>query len=111
MRHSLIRTPRAARFCGARRKHRIPNLIGSCSKTRRNLRADAQVNWSGGNPPGGLTLRKIAAALSEFRYLEDKDRRGPSTGKTSRIAVVSSYDGVEAIFYCYESKWLYTVRH
>ena len=63
------------------------------------------------NPPGGLTLRKITAALRDFRYLDDKDRRGPSPGQTSSIAIVSSYDGVEAIFYCHESKWLYMMRH
>ncbi len=63
------------------------------------------------NVPGGLAIRKLrSATLNDFRYLDAGKKRGPTT-KQSGAAIVSSYDGVETIFYCYQGTWLYMIKH
>jgi hypothetical protein len=68
-----------------------------------------KIDWW--NVPGGLAVRKMQSLeLSDFRYLSSREKRGPST-KQSGTAVISSYDGVETIFFCYQGNWLYTIKH
>lgn len=64
------------------------------------------IEW--GNYPGGLSLAEVAEwDLSEFRYIEDRDQRGPQGEYTAVAPLWSEYDGAITIFYRHEGRWLF----
>lgn len=77
-----------------------PKIAGNCSAT---------LAWW--NPPGGLSIETARSVdLVGTRYLKDPTRSGPATRR--RVAgIMSSYDGVESTFYCYDGEWLFRTRH
>lgn len=77
-----------------------PKVAGNCP---------ADLAWW--NPPGGLSIEAVRSVdLVGTRYLKDPTRPGPATRR--RVAgIMSSYDGVESIFYCYDGEWIFRTRH
>ncbi len=69
-----------------------------------------KIEWH--NYPGGLSIYKDKqTTLDGFVELADPNRRAPSGVKLMNNAILSHYDGVEALFYCYRGKWLVRQRH
>jgi hypothetical protein len=63
------------------------------------------------NYPGGLSLEsRRDLRLNEFRLASAPDKPGPDVSVSQEV-IVSSYDGVEAIFACYRGDWLYRMLH
>ena len=63
------------------------------------------------NYPGGISLLKDQSiSLAEFTYLGEK-KKGPNIVGNKDNFIMSYYDGVESIFYCYDGKWLSLFRH
>ncbi len=57
--------------------------------------------------PGGLSIyRDRKTTLNNFRYLDDPARRGPKGARMKYNAIMSGYDGLADIFYCFRGKWL-----
>jgi len=76
----------------------------------REGRAVARIPWS--SLPGGLTLADEARLdLSQFRYVDDPQARGPSNVTTDYRPLVSECDGVSYTFYEYRGRWLVWFRH
>ena len=62
--------------------------------------------------PGGLSRQETTGdLLSDFRYVDDAKRRGPSGKRTEYPALRSEYDGVVTLFYRYDGQWLYQLSH
>jgi len=61
--------------------------------------------------PGGLTLSpEHSMSLDGFKYVDDK-KPVPPGQHTAWPPVISDYDGVSELFYCYMGRWVYQVRH
>lgn len=64
-----------------------------------------QIEWA--DYPGGLSIyRDRKRTLDSFRYLDDRAKRGPKGARMKYNAIMSEYDGVAEIFYCFRGKWL-----
>lgn len=64
------------------------------------------------NYPGGLSLFKDSKlSLSKFKYVNNNNKSGPDVSELLGNFIMSYYDGVETIYYCYEGKWLRKIRH
>lgn len=69
-----------------------------------------KIEWR--NYPGGLSIyRDKRTTLDNFVYLADPKRTGPKDVKLSANGILSEYDGVEELFYCYKGAWLIRQRH
>lgn len=77
--------------------------------THKNQCSD-HIDWW--NPPKGLSITQNSTlSLKEFRYIDSPQQAGPSSGHTQGNVIVSSYDGVSEYFYCYNGRWLFSVKH
>ena len=64
------------------------------------------------NPPRGLSLVKSDRLTSDyFVYLDDRKTSPPKGIPLTGTAVLSTYDGVSAWFYCHQGKWLVRQTH
>ena len=64
------------------------------------------------NYPGGLSIYDDKnTLLDDFVYIEEPQKKGPKGIKLTHNGILSYYDGVEVIFYCYKGKWLVRQRH
>lgn len=78
-----------------------PNELAACAK---------KVEWK--NPPRGLSLYKDSnTTLETFVYINNPKKKGPKNERLKHNAILSEYDGVEELFYCYEGEWLVRQRH
>jgi hypothetical protein len=73
-------------------------------------RCPNKLEWT--NYPGGLDVYKDRrTTLADFVYVKNPRRRPPSNIKLTNNAILSAYDGVEELFYCYKGDWLMRFRH
>lgn len=73
------------------------------------LKCSEKIEWN--NFPGGLSIyRKANETLKGFRYIRDPLKRPPETDELSGNAILSEYDGVEALFYCYKGEWVVRMK-
>lgn len=69
-----------------------------------------KIEWH--NFPKGLSIYKDTnTTLEYFYYVNDSRRQPPKTEKLKHNAILSEYDGVEELFYCYEGEWVVRIRH
>jgi len=69
-------------------------------------RVTSTIAWQ--NYPGGLSLDDSAPLrLSDFRYVDKPEQRGPVDAKTTHPSLRSEYDGVITLFYHHGDRWLY----
>lgn len=62
--------------------------------------------------PGGLSLYTDRnTTLEGFRFVKDPEREVSKNVKLTQNAILSEYDGVELLFYCYEGEWVVRIRH
>jgi hypothetical protein len=74
------------------------------------LKCSDKIEWH--NYPKGLSIYKSRdGTLENFFYLSDPKRKPPKTEKIKHDAILSEYDGVEELFYCYEGEWVVRIRH
>ncbi len=67
------------------------------------------IEWQ--NYPKGLSIyNKANATLDGFIYINDPKKKVPKNVKLIYNAILSEYDGVEALFYCYKGEWLVRQR-
>ncbi len=65
--------------------------------------------WNG---PAGLSIETHKRfSLSDFVYVAEPTRAGPAVGIPLAKVIVSEYDGVGEIFYCYKGQWFVDIRH
>ena len=70
------------------------------------LECPSQIEWW--NPPAGLSIYRAGdLSLEDFHYIENPKKSGPKKTLARGPVVLSSYDGLEEYFYCYNKKWLY----
>jgi hypothetical protein len=68
------------------------------------------IEWR--NFPGGLSVYKnLDTTLDHFRYVKNPKKRGPKNVKLEHYGILSEYDGLSALFYCYKGQWLVRKRH
>lgn len=74
-------------------------------------RCPDRIDWK--NPPGGLSvyLEKDTRLAEEFVYIKDPKRKVPKKATMRTNGIMSYYDGVEELFYCYKGEWLVRQRH
>lgn len=85
-------------------------LIMMKRRGHESAKCSAKLEWP--NYPGGLSIYKDKrTTLDEFVYLANPKRRGPRNVKLSGNAILSEYDGVDELFYCYKGEWLTRQRH
>jgi len=69
-----------------------------------------EIEWNG--YPGGLSIyRNRNTSLDDFFYLGDRNKKLPKNLRMENNAILSEYDGVEVLFYCYKGEWVARVRH
>jgi len=69
-----------------------------------------KIEWH--NYPKGLSVYKeMNTTLEHFYYVKDPKRKPPENEKLKHNAILSEYDGVEELFYCYEGEWVVRIRH
>lgn len=74
------------------------------------LKCRDKIEWH--NFPKGLSIYKDTnTTLENFYYVNDSKRTPPKTEKLQHNAILSEYDGVEELFYCYEGEWVVRIRH
>ncbi len=79
-------------------------------RRRGELKCPDIIEWH--NYPGGLSiLKNLNATLEGFYYINDPKRQPPKNEKLQGNAVLSYYDGLEELFYCYQGEWLVRMRH
>jgi hypothetical protein len=62
--------------------------------------------------PSGLEIYKNPQmTLDGFVYVSDPQKRPPRNTKLVHNAILSSYDGGEQLFYCYDGSWVVRIRH
>ena len=77
-----------------------PQLLEGCP---------ARIEWW--NPPRGLSVHTMTSIdLSQFRYVSDARRPGPTVTVPRRRVITSEYDGVQDTFLCYRGTWLVRMR-
>jgi hypothetical protein len=69
-----------------------------------------KIEWKG--YPFGLSLYTGGRdeTLETYVYLDNPRKEGPKQ-RLKYPGIMSSYDGTSIIFYCYQTQWLYRVRH
>lgn len=73
------------------------------------LKCPEKIEWH--NFPGGLVIsKKVNETLKGFQYLKDSLKRLPENDEFSGNAILSEYDGVEALFYCYKGEWVVRMK-
>ena len=84
-------------------------LIMMKKPTPELARCPAKIEWQ--NYPGGLSIYKDRrTTLKEFVFLTDPKRKGPRNVRLSHNGILSEYDGVTELFYCYKGAWLIRMR-
>lgn len=74
------------------------------------LKCPDKIEWH--NFPRGLSIYKgTNTTLEDFYYVNDSKRKPPKTEKLMHNAILSGYDGVEELFYCYKGEWVVRIRH
>ncbi|MCK4910532.1 MAG: hypothetical protein KAR83_02770 [Thermodesulfovibrionales bacterium] len=62
--------------------------------------------------PRGLTIyRGEYVELKHFIYMKDYKKDVPDILLDKMVGILSSYDGVESLYYCYKGDWLVRERH
>jgi hypothetical protein len=62
--------------------------------------------------PGGLSVYKDRdTTLEFFHYLNDPKRKPPANEKLTHNGILSEYDGVGLLFYCYKGEWIVRITH
>jgi hypothetical protein len=73
------------------------------------LKCSEKLEWR--NFPGGLSIYKNTNdTLKDFRYLRDPKKRPPEDKKLDNNGILSEYDGVEVLYYCYKGEWLVRMK-
>jgi hypothetical protein len=74
------------------------------------LKCPGKIEWH--NFPKGLSIYKDTnTTLENFYYVKDPKRKPPKAEKLKHNGILSEYDGVEELFYCYEGEWVVRIRH
>jgi hypothetical protein len=61
---------------------------------------------------GGLSLVPATGLnLTDFRYVANPGKVGPTADTAAGVAIHSEYDGAGEEFYCHAGRWLYRVFH
>lgn len=69
-----------------------------------------KIEWN--SYPRGLSIYKNRnTTLDDFFYLRDRNKRLPKNIRMENNAILSEYDGVEVLFYCYNGEWVVRIRH
>ncbi|MEP6643401.1 MAG: hypothetical protein ABJA69_02805 [Acidobacteriaceae bacterium] len=64
------------------------------------------IEWS--DQPGGLSIEMRAHLdLIDFHYVTRPKQMGPSRVVANAKVLVSYYDGLSDVFFCYEGRWLF----
>lgn len=78
--------------------------------TMHNGELDSHFSWH--NYPGGLSLAEQANwELSDFHFVDDPHKTGPSGVVTQYRPIQDEYDGAITLFYRHEGRWLYRMFH
>jgi len=76
---------------------------------RGQLKCSEKLEWP--NFPGGLSIYKNTNnTLKDFRYLKDSGKKPPESEKLYNNGILSEYDGVEVVYYCYKGEWLVRMK-
>ncbi|MGH7165268.1 MAG: hypothetical protein ACREIS_07070 [Nitrospiraceae bacterium] len=100
----------AAFWCKSVRSHKVTYFLIFMFKymPRPFNECPDKVQW---HRPAGLSVyRDKRATLKDFVYLDDPKRKAPQNVRLSHDAIMSEFDGMEDLFYCYEDKWLVRSR-
>lgn len=74
------------------------------------LKCSKAIEWA--NYPRGLAIyNNPNTTLDEFVYIRNPKKKPPKNLKLKENAILSEYDGVSELFYCYEGEWLVRQRH
>jgi hypothetical protein len=93
-------------WCQKAEKSEKPyKLVFKVREPKRMEGCPAIIEWW--NPPGGLSVEvRSHLSLSDFRYVNEPKRAGPASTVLRARVIVDYYDGLMAIFYCYQGEWL-----
>ena len=68
------------------------------------------IEWH--NYPGGLSVFDDPnTSLDEFYYIDNPKKNLESGNFMKGRGILSEYDGVETLFFCYNGKWIVRMRH
>lgn len=68
------------------------------------------IEWP--NFPGGLSVfSRPGTPLDDFYYIDKPKKKVEPGAQMQSRGVLSEYDGVESLFYCYNGKWVVRTRH
>lgn len=84
-------------------------LLISIKKDHKWAKCPIKIEWQ--RYPGGLSIYKQHIALKDFVYLNNPSKRGPQNVELNESGILSEYDGVEELLYCYKGEWLVRKRH
>lgn len=99
----------AAFWCKKAINNKESYLLLFMSKDEKALKCPTSIEWS--NYPGGLSiLHDPSMKLENFVYINKPSRSGPKNVRLRNNAILSEYDGVSEIFYCYRGEWLVRQR-
>ena len=91
-------------------KRRFYLMIMRKGNNCEELKCPDKIEWH--NFPKGLSIYKSPnTTLDNFYYVNDSNRKPPKTEKLQHNAILSEYDGVEELFYCYRGEWVVRIRH
>lgn len=77
---------------------------------RKLMKCPDKIEWT--NYPGGLSIYNDPnTTLEYFVYINNPQKKPPKNAKLVGNAILSEYDGVSELFYCYEGEWLVRQRH
>jgi len=75
------------------------------SRGKTEPRCPLMLEWQG--YPGGLSIfSDRRTTLDRFVYVNDPKRRPPPNVRLTENAILSEYDGVQNLLYCYRGEWV-----
>lgn len=85
-------------------------LVKTSDKNQEWSKCPAKIEWP--RYPGGLSLyNEKPISLKDFVFLSDPRKKGPENARLEKDGIMSEYDGVEELLYCYKGDWLIRRRH
>lgn len=97
-------------WCQAKKKDQYYLLVVNKDEGPNAMSCTDIVPWM--NYPGGLSIFDDKnTLLDDFVYIEEPQKKSPKGIKLTHNGILSYYDGVENIFYCFEGRWLVRQRH
>lgn len=70
-----------------------------------------KIQYKGGYPRGLSVYKDRDTTLEHFHFLNDPKRKPPQNAKLTHNAILSEYDGVGVLFYCYQGEWAVRITH